>query len=81
MTTIILRKNKDGVVTGRCDANCYAAKGKKCKCICGGDNHGIGLNAAIMGTSRHSKLLQDLYSSCDVEIKQGQFILFEEVNL
>jgi len=81
MTTIIIRKNKDGVVIGRCDARCYNAKGKKCHCVCGGDNHGKGLNAAIMQTSRHSELLQDLFSDDKTEVKQGQFTLFEEVKL
>jgi len=27
---------------GRCDATCYAAKRKRCHCICGGRNHGKG---------------------------------------
>ena len=81
MTTIILRKNKYGAVTGRCDARCYNAKGKKCDCVCGGDNHGKGINFAIMETSRHSKVLQDLFSYDKIEVKQGQFTLFEEVNL
>jgi hypothetical protein len=27
---------------GRCDATCYAAKGMRCHCICGGRNHGKG---------------------------------------
>ena len=31
---------------GRCDARCYNAKGTVCKCICGGINHGCGLNIA-----------------------------------
>lgn len=30
----------------QCDAKCYAAKTKRCKCICGGKNHGKGLEAA-----------------------------------
>jgi len=36
-----------GGKTRRCDAKCYNAKGKKCTCIYGGRNHGVGLNIAI----------------------------------
>lgn len=79
MTTIIIRKNKDGAITGRCDASCYDAKGKKCKCVCGGDNHGVGINDAILFTSQYSKLLQNLSDLGEIEIKQGQLQLFEEV--
>jgi len=33
--------------TGRhCDARCYNAKGKVCRCICEGINHGLGLEKA-----------------------------------
>lgn len=34
----------------RCDARCYNATGKKCTCICGGRNHGVGLKKAIENT-------------------------------
>jgi hypothetical protein len=29
-----------------CNARCYDAKKQKCVCICGGRNHGAGLNKA-----------------------------------
>lgn len=34
----------------RCDARCYNSKRTKCKCVCGGKNHGIGLEKAIKNT-------------------------------
>lgn len=36
----------------RCDASCYNSKmdSKKCKCICGGSNHGKGLKRAAEQT-------------------------------
>ena len=34
--------NSEGLV-GRCDARCYNAKEVHCECICGGKNHGAGL--------------------------------------
>jgi len=43
-------RNSDGVV-GRCDAKCYEAGTPKCKCVCGGVNHGVGLNKAIKATA------------------------------
>lgn len=81
MTTIIIKKDKHGAITGKCDAKCYDAKGKKCHCVCGGDNHGIGINEAILNTSRLTSFLRDMYGPCDIEFKQGQLQLFEEVNL
>jgi len=81
MTTIIIRKNKDGAITGRCDARCYNAKGKKCKCVCGGTNHGKGINFAILATSRRNKFLQKLNKASQLCIKQGQLQLFKEVKL
>lgn len=31
----------------RCDARCYNAKSKVCKCICKGENHGVGEQEAF----------------------------------
>jgi len=31
----------------RCTAKCYNAKKPKCRCICGGKNHGVGLRKAM----------------------------------
>lgn len=36
----------------RCDANCYNATGQKCTCICGGANHGKGLEKALENTRK-----------------------------
>ena len=36
---------------GRCDAKCYNATGEKCECICGGLNHGAGINKAVENTN------------------------------
>lgn len=46
MTTVLAVYNSDGCV-GRCDANCHDAKSAHCTCICGGKNHGAGLQKAI----------------------------------
>jgi len=47
MATVTELRDLDGSVIGRCDARCHTAKGPKCKCICGGINHGVGLKQAI----------------------------------
>lgn len=49
MTTLIAVYNSQGLV-GRCDAKCYMATGPECDCICGGKNHGAGLEKAVENT-------------------------------
>lgn len=49
MTTLIAAYNSDGCI-GRCDAKCYNATGDSCNCICGGANHGKGLDKARQNT-------------------------------
>jgi len=46
MTTVLAVYNSSGCI-GRCDANCHDARTAKCTCICGGKNHGAGLERAI----------------------------------
>ena len=46
MTTVLAVYTSDGCI-GRCDANCHDATDDKCTCICGGKNHGVGLQKAI----------------------------------
>lgn len=52
MVTLIAVYNSEGCV-GRCDARCYNAKNPECNCICGGKNHGCGLQRAIENTREH----------------------------
>lgn len=49
MTTLIAVYNSDGCV-GRCDARCYNAAEEPCDCICGGRNHGAGIEQATGNT-------------------------------
>jgi hypothetical protein len=39
----------------RCDESCYDAKHTHCDCICGGENHRLGLEKAV----QHSRSLTD----------------------
>lgn len=49
MATLIAVYDSDGLV-GRCDAKCYNASSPGCECICGGKNHGAGVQQAIDNT-------------------------------
>ena len=44
---LIEQRNGAGKITGRCDARCYKARRTRCECICGGQNHGVGLAEAV----------------------------------
>jgi len=37
----------------KCDARCYNDHRKDCECICGGANHGKGIEVAIANTSEN----------------------------
>ena len=41
----------------RCDARCHDAKRPHCDCICGGRNHGVGLQQAIRNNQEHYRPL------------------------
>lgn len=47
--TLIAVYTSEGCV-GRCDARCYNAQSAGCDCICGGANHGAGLDRAVDNT-------------------------------
>lgn len=47
--TLIAVYNSEGCA-GRCDARCYEATSPDCDCICGGSNHGAGLQKASANT-------------------------------
>lgn len=61
MACLIYTANSDGC-TGRCDANCYNATGPKCDCVCGGRNHGVGLDKARENTRELADTMIDEYS-------------------
>lgn len=59
--TLITTGNSDGV-TGRCDAKCYNATGPDCDCVCGGRNHGAGLEQAQENTKEHAERIVEEWS-------------------
>jgi hypothetical protein len=58
MTTLIIHKNANGKVTGRCDARCYNSKNPVCECICRGANHGVGFARALSNSKEMFDLQQ-----------------------
>lgn len=61
MTTLIAVYNSEGLV-GRCDAKCYNAHEPQCACICGGANHGRGLDQALDNTRQLAESWLDEYA-------------------
>lgn len=54
--------------TGQCDARCYNAQSPQntCKCVCRGENHGVGLIQAIRNNNRHVGALLSSGEACVV---------------
>lgn len=55
MTTLIIVKKSGGRIVGRCDASCYNATAPDCDCVCGGKNHGVGLEKAAQQVSEYTE--------------------------
>jgi len=51
---------------GRCDARCYDATSPDCDCVCGGRNHGIGLQRAAQNTLQDAAAWLDAQNAKDV---------------
>lgn len=76
MATLIEYRDGQGKVAGRCDAKCYNAKGPTCKCVCGGVNHGVGIDEAIQNTHEYHDFLKDAQDAGEFIIRPGQLRLF-----
>jgi len=59
MTTLMVEGKR------RCDARCHNAKKPKCRCICGGGNHGGGLTA-----TEHMHITEELMEEEERMIKK-----------
>ena len=67
MSTLIAVYDSEGC-RGRCDARCYNATGDECTCICGGMNHGAGLQRAMQNTQALAeKWIEEYSAECDIE--------------
>lgn len=47
---MLISYSSSGGDQGRCDAKCYDAEHPDCDCICGGRNHGAGIDKATEQT-------------------------------
>lgn len=54
MATLIAVYTSEGCI-GRCDAKCYEATFHNCNCVCGGHNHGVGLDSAASNTREQAE--------------------------
>lgn len=80
MTTLLLHRNPDGSITGRCDSRCYNAKLAKCTCICGGINHQKGKHQAIKNTTKNRNSLLEELQAADLTFNPAQYELFNGGN-
>lgn len=78
MVTLITAYKSDGTCIGRCDAKCYNAECVNCQCICGGANHGKGINQASENTKEMmEKWMEDYRQKFEVD----HFKVSDEVQL
>lgn len=59
-TLIVVYDNED--CKGRCDARCYDAREPHCDCVCGGRNHGAGLEHAVENTRELANEWMETYT-------------------
>lgn len=55
-----------------CDVKCYEALEPICDCVCGGRNHGIGLQQAIRLTVEKKDMYQRLYGK---KVSYGEIVM------
>ncbi len=75
--TLIAVYTSEGCV-GRCDAKCYNAKLPECECVCGGRNHGVGLQKALDNTRELAEQMIEEYAK-RLGLKEWQGIVPEDV--
>lgn len=51
--TAVLTIRVGGSVAGSCGKSCYDADHPKCRCVCEGMDHGVGLEQAIVNARAH----------------------------
>lgn len=58
-----------------CDAKCYNATTKKCTCICGGRNHGVGKEQAIINTHKPRPVIANEHLDKPLPSDRGPFTI------
>jgi len=62
----------------RCDARCYNGHSKQCKCVCGGRNHGKGLQRALDNTRKIAEEIIEQVEKEGGNVKIAKQILQQE---
>src|ERR1700739_3890689 len=81
MPTLISVQHPNGGKRGRtCDENCYGAKkvsAGKCRCVCGGANHGVGLPQARENTLalQGDAKWRESYKGRTISLNEAQLML------
>ena len=75
MVTLIIG-HQNSKRSGQCDARCYNSKTPNCKCsLCGGKNHGVGLQMAIENTREMRdelvKIAQDRGNTIQIKLPEA----------
>jgi dissimilatory sulfite reductase (desulfoviridin) alpha/beta subunit len=72
---VLMEVRTSGGSIRRCDKRCYDAKHKKCTCVCGGKNHGVGLQKALENTKEDVlKMVERASSISETTKKVANFI-------
>lgn len=80
MTTLIAVYDSSGCI-GRCDARCYNATCTQCDCICGGKNHGAGIQQAMENTRELAESWIEAYKAKHPEAEEFAVPALEPVQL
>lgn len=80
MTTLIEVMKSDGTLVGRCDERCYNATGKRCRCICRGVNHGVGLVQASESLLAKGEKISHDNDGLEVSVRFVQLSFFGREN-
>ena len=80
MSTLIAAYNSEGCI-GRCDAKCYNATYPECDCICGGANHGVGIQQAIDNTRELAENWIEAYKQTHPDVEEFTIPALEPVQL
>jgi hypothetical protein len=52
-----------GQRVSQCDERCYNAEGPACSCCCGGANHGVGLDQAVINSQVMGRRYAEAYAA------------------
>jgi len=82
MSILIEAHRSDGTLIGRCDHLCYNGHGPRCKCICGGRNHGVGKNQAIRNNTLQAEQVALMIArKTDLEARVTRHVLDQQLEL